>query len=67
MTELWMIEVLADLRKFAKNNSMGKLAEQLDDTIHVAASEMAPQMGEIKNAEQRSDEARDFLRPAYVV
>jgi hypothetical protein len=67
MTENWMIDVLADLRKFAKNNSMGKLAEQLDDTIHVAASEMTPQMEEVKGAEQCSDETRDFLRPAFVV
>lgn len=29
MTENWMIDVLADLRKFAKNNKMGELAEQL--------------------------------------
>jgi hypothetical protein len=67
MTENWMIEVLADLRKYAKNNSMGKLAEQLDDTIHIAASEMAPQMGEVKGAEQCADKTGDFLRPAFIV
>ncbi len=67
MTENWMIEVLADLRKFAKNNRMGKLAEQLDDTIHIAASEMAPSVGEMKSAEQRTKKTRDFLRPAFVV
>lgn len=41
MTEYWMIDVLADLRKFAENNSMAKLVEQLDDTIHIATTEMA--------------------------
>lgn len=67
MTENWMIEVLADLRKFAKSNSMGKLAEQLDDTIHIAASEMALHTGEMKVAEHYTDETGDFLRPALVV
>lgn len=67
MTENWMIEVLADLRKFAKNNSMGKLAEQLDDTIHIAATEIARHTGEVKGAESRSDEARNVLQPAFVV
>jgi hypothetical protein len=67
MSDNWMIEVLADLRNFAKNNSMAKLAEQLDDTIHIAASELAPQMGEMKGAECRSDEAGDVLQPAFVV
>lgn len=36
-----MIDVLADLRKFAEKNSMAKLTAQLDDAIHIAASEMA--------------------------
>lgn len=40
MTEHWMIDVLADLRKFAEKNSMAKLTAQLDDAIHIAASEM---------------------------
>lgn len=67
MTENWMIDVLADLRKFAKNNRMGKLANQLDDTIHIAASELAQHTGEMKVAAQGSDETNDFLRPACTV
>jgi hypothetical protein len=41
MTEHWIIDVLADLRKFSEKNSMAKLTVQLDDAIHIAASEMA--------------------------
>ncbi len=67
MTENWMIDVLADLRKFAKTNKMGKLVEQLDDTIHIAAIEMAPQNGGNNTAELRPNETTDFLRPACFV
>jgi len=38
----WMIDVLNDLRAFSYNHKLLKLAEQLDDAILVAASEMAP-------------------------
>jgi len=43
MKENWMIDVLADLRKYALNNGMSTLADQLDTTIHVALDEMMPQ------------------------
>jgi len=36
----WMIDVLSDLRTFAKNHEMKQLADQLDDTILTAAKEM---------------------------
>jgi hypothetical protein len=36
----WIIDVLSDLRTFADNHSLGRLAEQLDDTILMAASEI---------------------------
>ncbi|KAB7615253.1 hypothetical protein F9L33_00340 [Amylibacter sp. SFDW26] len=45
MKEVWMIDVLADLRKYALNNEMSALADQLNATIHVATNEMAPQAG----------------------
>ncbi len=41
----WMIDVLADLRVCALNNSMTELAEHLDDAILVAASEIARASG----------------------
>jgi hypothetical protein len=36
-----MIDVLADLRSFAQQNGMRALSDQLDDTILVAAAELA--------------------------
>ncbi len=41
MAQDWIVDVLADLRSFALQNNMGALAEQLDDTILVAATEIA--------------------------
>lgn len=39
MSHDWMINVLQDLRKFASQNGLPILAEQLDDTIHIAVAE----------------------------
>jgi hypothetical protein len=36
----WIIDVLSDLRIFADNHNLGRLAEQLDDTILMAAAEI---------------------------
>jgi hypothetical protein len=36
----WILDVLADLRKFAQANDLPLLAEQLDDTAHVATAEI---------------------------
>ena len=58
--DFWMIDVLADLRKFAVNNSMVKLAEQLDDAIHIAATEMP-------NIEHCADKKTKVMQPAFVV
>ena len=40
MQQDWVIDVLADLRIFARQNGLPSLAEQLDDTILLAASEI---------------------------
>ncbi len=40
MAQEWMIDVLQDLRKFACKNALDNLAEQLDDTIHIAVAEI---------------------------
>jgi len=37
----WILDVLADLRAFAVSNNLPRLAEQLDDTAHVALAEMS--------------------------
>jgi hypothetical protein len=42
----WILDVLTDLKAFAKANGLTALAEQLDDTSLVAASEIAQFVGE---------------------
>jgi hypothetical protein len=37
----WILDVLADLRKFAQINDLPLLAEQLDDTALLAMAEIA--------------------------
>ncbi|KMK66051.1 hypothetical protein [Puniceibacterium sp. IMCC21224] len=39
----WIIDVLADLKTFARTNGMGALADHLDDTQLVAQVEIASQ------------------------
>ncbi len=41
MRNEWILDVLADLQTFAQENGMSVLAEQLDDTRLVAATELA--------------------------
>ena len=36
----WVIDILKDIRQFSEKNGMVLLAEQLDDAIFVAASEI---------------------------
>lgn len=40
MGDDWVLDVLSDLRTFARQNAFSALAEQLDDTIIVAASDI---------------------------
>lgn len=40
MSQEWMIDVLSDLRSFAHKNGLMGLAEQLEDTILVAANDL---------------------------
>ena len=41
MSHNWILDVLADLKMFAQQNDLVALAEQLDDTTLVAATELA--------------------------
>ena len=41
MSQEWIVDVLSDLKSFARQNGMDSLAEQLDDTMMVAAAELA--------------------------
>ncbi|WP_166416315.1 hypothetical protein [Cochlodiniinecator piscidefendens] len=40
MTHDWILDVLEDMKTFASQNGLPALAEQLDDTRIVAASEL---------------------------
>lgn len=50
MAQDWIVDVLADLRSFALQNGLTSLAEQLDDTMLVAATEMAQTAEDAPNA-----------------
>ena len=41
MGQEWILDVLAYIHRFAVNNRMPQLAEQLDDALMVATTEMA--------------------------
>jgi len=41
MQNEWILDVLTDLRTFAQNNDLGALADQLENTRLLAATEMA--------------------------
>jgi hypothetical protein len=54
MSQDWMIDVLVDLRGFAQKNGLEKLADQLDDTIHIAAAELIAH-ARMKGAHDQND------------
>ncbi len=41
MKAYWVIDILKDIRQFSEKNGMVELAEQLDDAIFIAASEIS--------------------------
>ena len=41
MANDWIIDVLADLKTYAKKNGLSVLAKQLEDTTLIAATEIA--------------------------
>lgn len=45
MTDKWILDVLADMRAFARGNDMPMLAEQLDEASLIAAVELANRKG----------------------
>lgn len=52
----WILDVLTDLKTFARANDMPALAEQLDDTAIVAMSEIAA-MKETNDGQRHDGEA----------
>ena len=53
----WILDVLADLKSFAEANGLSLLAEQLDDTALIAATEIAS-VGDMGCAEQNGGQNR---------
>ncbi len=43
----WILDVLADLKAFASSNGLFAISEQLDDTMLIAANELASQKEEV--------------------
>lgn len=61
----WILDVLCDLKSFAKSNGLPSLAEQLDDTSLVAAAEIAQVAGvSAREVVINADASRAFYRPA---
>lgn len=54
MTSDWIIDVLADLKAFARSNGMSALADQLDDATLIAAAEIASLKGKGAAAADRN-------------
>jgi hypothetical protein len=52
----WILDVLADLKTFAQSNGLDALAEQLDDTRLIAATEIVS-LAERASPEVRGDDA----------
>ncbi|MDJ0827641.1 MAG: hypothetical protein QNJ16_19290 [Rhodobacter sp.] len=50
MANDWILDVLADLKTYAKKNGLSVLAEQLEDTALVAAAEIASMEGKAPTA-----------------
>lgn len=65
MTNDWIIDVLTDLQKFSATNSMGKLADGLDDTIALATHELSAQQvpahARVSKFEQASKDPRQII------
>ena len=61
MSHDWMIDVLQDLRNFAAKNELTELAEQLDDTIHIAVAELTVQASNSAVAEHHAKQNGSVL------
>lgn len=58
MKAYWVIDILKDIRQFSEKNGMVLLAEQLDDAIFVAASEIGTKMAGAGAGESGTGRAR---------
>lgn len=58
MKAYWVIDILKDIRQFSEKNGMMSLAEQLDDAIFVAASEISARLAETGTSDGGTGRAR---------
>lgn len=56
MQNEWILDVLADLKTFALANDLGRLAEQLNDTQLIAATEIASKSLETRTGMNGNDD-----------
>ncbi len=50
MANDWILDVIADLKTYAKKNGLPALADQLDETLLIAATEIASAEGKAPQA-----------------
>jgi hypothetical protein len=58
----WVIDILKDIRQFSEKNGMMGLAEQLDDAIFIAASEIGATLDSSGTVGIGTGKARGFSR-----
>ena len=58
MKAYWVIDILKDIRQFSEKNGMMELAEQLDDAIFVAATEIGAKLSSAGAVELGTGQAR---------
>lgn len=56
----WVIDILKDIRQFSEQNGMVVLAEQLDDAIFVAATEIGAKAADPGTVKSANGIARGF-------
>jgi hypothetical protein len=62
----WILDVLTDLRRFAGANGLQRLAAELDQTLTVAAADIARARSEEPRAERAEDVPPDHpTGPAF--
>jgi hypothetical protein len=64
MKAYWVIDILKDIRQFSEKNGMLDLAEQLDDAIFVAASEIGMKLAGTGTVDLGTGKARGASRGA---
>jgi hypothetical protein len=64
MKAYWVIDILKDIRQFSEKNGMVELAEQLDDAIFVAASEIGMKLAAAESAEVGTGRSRSLAGAA---